>query len=213
MTPPAGTLLALRLPSLSVDVNPRPTAAGDVLGWCGLSPGPWLRPARQPLNWYDPETPPPTWGPSHKEPDARWAVLAACPPDLVDVDVLAQTAGELALEYRIGGGPTLWETYERCDGGLTYTCRLQSQVAGFRFNLPLPHAVLAEATVHRVGSRLEILHSSGCLRLTCLRAEQQWEMAPLPFLLGEEVYRHFYLQGRGTLEYAMRLEVIPAGSG
>lgn len=151
-----------------------------------------------------------TLGPAYKESDGQWAPLAGLPVEWSDIShevINASEDGvEFEVEYRVGGGPTLWERYRLRPDGLRYETRLRWVVGGFRLQVP---AFLTDgrlAAVPRLeGHRLRVPIGDHAFTVVAEDEGERWEIDSTPYASPWGVYQNIYLQSRSAVEYAVQV--------
>ena len=154
-----------------------------------------------------------TLGPCYKEADGSWVPLAGLARDWCDVAVRVQStvAPVIAfqVEYHLGGGPTLWESFRLTENGLEYETRIEWVVGGFRLHLPLFVTDGEQVGVPTWRDQNLTLAIGGrCLRAEALDASWRWELEPGgAFANRWGTLQNALLQGRSALRFAVRLTV------
>lgn len=153
-----------------------------------------------------------TLGPSYKEADGAWTPLAGMPSDWADIrhDLLAEAPErvEFEIEYRIGGGPTLWERYRLQADGLAYETRIRWVVGGFRLQLPVFLTDGKLAAVPRLEQhRLTVVHENHALHAEADDPTVVWEIDTQQYVNRVGLYQNAYLQGRSAVRYGVRLSI------
>lgn len=150
-----------------------------------------------------------TLGPAYKEADASWVSLAGMPREWCELslEVAAESneALDFTIEYRVGGGPTLWERYHLHAAGLSYETRVEWVIGGFRLHLPVFVTDGKAVGVPRLeGSRLSV--QLGAHRMTAVAEEaRRWELDLAQYANRCGIYQNAYLQERSAIRYAVQL--------
>jgi hypothetical protein len=153
-----------------------------------------------------------TLGPAYKEADGAWVTLAGMPCEWADIshETLAETEErvEFEVEYRVGGGPTLWERYRLQADGLFYETRIRWVVGGFRLQMPVFLTDGRQAAVPQLDrNRLIVRLASHTLAVVAEDESERWELEASQYVNSNGVHQNAYLQGRSAVAYAVHVRL------